>query len=78
MELVVVLGEVLAMVVGWPDEVVELVVRTLLCKMFAPCWYLRSKAENTVSRDKSSKYPICLFQVCRKNNLKYKNVRNVS
>lgn len=49
MELVVVLGEMLAMVVGWPDEVVEVVVRTLLRKMFAPCWYLRSKAKNTMS-----------------------------
>lgn len=49
MGLVVVLGEMLAMVAGWPDGVVEVVVRKLLSKTFGFCRYLRSKANNIMN-----------------------------
>ena len=49
MGLATVLGEMLAMVAGWPDGMVEVVVGKLLSKTLGLCWYLRSKAKNTVN-----------------------------
>lgn len=49
MGLAVVLGEKLAMAVGWLDGMVEVVVGKLLSKAFGLCWYLRSKTNNTMN-----------------------------
>lgn len=43
------LGEMLAMVAGRLDGMVEVVVGKLLSRTLRPCWYLRSKAKNTVN-----------------------------
>lgn len=45
----VVLGELLAVVAGWLDGMVEVVAGKLLSKMSGLCWYLRKKANNNTS-----------------------------
>lgn len=49
MGLAIVLGEMLATVVGWMDGMVEVVAGQLLRKSLVLCWYLRSKTKNTVN-----------------------------
>lgn len=49
MGLTIVLGERLAVAVGWPDGMVEVVVGKLLSKMLGLCWYLKSKAKNIMN-----------------------------
>ena len=45
MGLAVVLGEMLAMVVGWLDGTVEVVGGKSLSNTFGLCWYLRSRGK---------------------------------
>lgn len=49
MGLATVLGEMLAMVAGWLDGMVEVAVEQLLRKSLVLCWHLRGKTKNTVN-----------------------------
>ena len=76
MGLATVLGEMLAMVAGWLDGMVEVAVEQLLRKSLVLCWYLRSKTKNTVNQDKSSSCKNWPFQVCRNEDFKHNNEGN--